>query len=211
MLATMIVDTLRATKWRIDHPGRKLALRSELPGARVFDPAADALKRARDAGVAMESRLALALPASWLVNSPAISHVLKRWALPPQRDVWLDLVAAVEAGRSTNLVCLVQRLGGEPYAVEAISKVLALLVPGAVPLMPAPACGFVLGDGAGTGATTFAAMIRWFGETVAKHRSGLAEIARAHPVVSLEPAQVLDRILWFDSEGYRHFPALAAS
>ena len=209
----MILDTPRGTKWRIDHAqaARKLALRVELPGARVFDLAADALRRARDAGLPTESRLALALPASWLVNSPAISHVLKRWALPPQRDVWLDLVAAVEAGRGADLVGLVQKLGGEPYAVEAVSKILALLVPGAVPLMPAAACAFVLGDGAGASAATFAAMVGWFGESAAKHRDELSEIARVHLAVSLESAQVLDRLLWFDSEGYRHFPPLAPS
>ena len=39
-------------------------------------------------------------------------------------------------------------LGPEPFAVEAISKVLALLVPEAVPLMPPPARAFVLGQGA---------------------------------------------------------------
>lgn len=206
----MILETPQGTKWCIDHAAEKLALRVELPGARVFDLAADALRRAKDAGVAEESRLALALPASWLVNSPAISPVLKRWALPPDREIWLDLVAALEARRGAQLAGLVQRLGGEPYAVEAISKVLALLVPGAVPLMPPAACTFALGDGASGGPTTFTAMVGWFGESVARCRGELADIARAHPLVPLEAAQVLDRLLWFDSEGYRHFPPLTS-
>ena len=31
-------------------------------------------------------------------------------------------------------------------------------------------------------------------------------IAASHEEVTLEGAQVLDRLLWFDSEGHRHFP-----
>lgn len=60
----------------------KLSLRAKLPGARVFDLATESLRKARAAGMSILERLPLALPASWCVNSPAPSTVLRRWAPP---------------------------------------------------------------------------------------------------------------------------------
>jgi hypothetical protein len=96
-------------------------------------------------------------------------------------------------------------LGPEANGVEAISKVLALLVPDAVPLMPGPARKFVLGESAPEDATAFIAMIEWFGAAV-QQGTELDSWAAAHEEVPLTAAQVLDRLLWFDSEGHRHFP-----
>ncbi|MDP9151652.1 MAG: hypothetical protein M3O36_17155, partial [Myxococcota bacterium] len=97
-------------------------------------------------------------------------------------------------------------IGPEPNAVEAISKVLALLVPERVPLMPAAARAFALGGSASDEASAFVAMIQWFRSAVEAGRADLAAWARAHDEVPLCAAQVLDRMLWFDSEGHRHFP-----
>jgi hypothetical protein len=203
----MIVRTARGTEWRIEGAPRKLALRAELPGARVFDLAATALRNARALGLDAGDRLALALPASWLVNSPAVSRVLRRWALAPQRDAWIALIRAFEGGPDAwegereAVLTHVRALGDEEYAIEAISKVLAVLAPEVVPLMPAPARLFALGHDKADVAT-FGAMVDWFAGAVRDLRAPLAEIGRPF---ALDAAQVLDRLLWFDSEGHRHF------
>ena len=44
-----------------------------------------------------------------------------------------------------EITLALRALGSEPYLIEAVSKVLALLVPDDVPLMPRPARTFVLG------------------------------------------------------------------
>ena len=123
------------TPWHVENGAKKLALRAQLPGALVFDFAAESLRAARAAGVCAEDRLFLALPASWLVNSPAVSRVMRRWALPPDRSTWLALMAVLERGpeewmakRAESRVAArdaVGALGAEPYLVEAVSKVLA--------------------------------------------------------------------------------------
>jgi hypothetical protein len=211
----MILAKADGTKWRIEEANAKLTLRAKLPGARVFDLAAESLRKGRAAGMSVVEQLPLALPASWCVNSPAPSTVFRRWALPPQRDVWPLLIDVLEEPRtgpldaeSTGAVLAALRaLGPEAFGVEAISKVLALLVPEAVPLMPAPARAFVLGESAPADASAFVAMVDWFAAAVQEGGAELASWAKAHDDVSLSAAQALDRLLWFDSEGHRHFPS----
>jgi hypothetical protein len=86
-----------------------------------------------------------------------------------------------------------------------VSKVLALLLPAVVPLMPEGACTFLLGDSA-RGVEAFVKIADWFVETTRTHAEAFDAIAASHEEVTLEGAQVLDRLLWFDSEGHRHFP-----
>jgi hypothetical protein len=211
----MLLSKANGTKWRIEGASTKLTLRAKLPGARVFDLAADGLRKVRAAGIPTLDRLALALPASWCVNSPAPSTVLRRWALTPQREVWELLIDVLEDARSGPLdpesseaiVSGIRVLGPEEYGVEAISKVLALLVPDAVPLMPPPARAFVLGEAGPEGAGAFVAMVDWFSAAARECVAELASLAKAHEEVPLSGAQVLDRLLWFDSEGHRHFPS----
>ena len=195
--------------WHVEDATRKLAQRGELPGASVFDLAAAALRNARAAGVTLEDRLALALPASWLVNSPAVSRVLQRWAHAPQRDVWLALVELFEKEApqegDEELALALGALGPEPYVLEAASKVLALLVPDRVPLLPLPARVFVLGEARAAEPSSFSAMIAWFRGATHAHAVELAAIAKTHSSAPLSGPQVLDRLLWFDSEGHRHF------
>ncbi len=200
--------------WHVEDATRKLAQRGELPGASVFDLAAAALRNARAAGVTLEDRLALALPASWLVNSPAVSRVLQRWAHAPQRDVWLALVELFEEEAPQEgdgeLALALGALGPEPYVLEAASKVLALLVPDRVPLLPLPARVFVLGEARAAEPSSFSAMIAWFRGATEAHAVQLAAIAKTHSSAPLSGPQVLDRLLWFDSEGHRHFAEAAA-
>ena len=201
------------TSWTLEDGESKLALRARLPGARVFDQCAQSLRAARGAGLSALERLPLALPASWCVNSPADSRVLRRWVLPPQRDVWVALVELLEEPREGALdaesrdavLGAVGALAPEPFAVEAISKVLALLVPDAVPLMPEPALAFLFGGAPPRDAAAFLAAIEWFRATVVEATGALEGWARSHHEVALSAAQVLDRLLWFDSEGHRVF------
>jgi hypothetical protein len=204
--------------WKIEHVGRKLELRATLPGARVFDLVAQSLRAAKTKGVSAKDRLALALPASWLVNSPANSRVLRRWALPPHCDTCLAFISLLEtdpaewAGDPETTTAMnlgLSSLGAEPNVTEALSKALALLVPDAVPLMPDAARSFVLGANAKDDRDAFARVASWFARTVRAHRAELEDHARAHREVELGPAGVLDRLLWFDSEGHAHFPRIA--
>jgi hypothetical protein len=209
----MIITKSDGTPWRIDRAAEKLRLRAGLPGARVFDLAAEALRKARAADVPALDRLALALPASWCVNSPAPSTVLRRWALPPQSEVWTALIDVLEEPRRGPLdpesrdavVTGLRALGSEPFVVEAVSKALALLIPDGVPLMPAPARAFVLGPSESGDAGAFVRMVEWFGAAVVEGGAELAACASTHAEVRITAAQALDRLLWFDSEGHRHF------
>ena len=211
--------TPAGTEWRLENVVHKLTLRAGLPGARVFDLAADALRMSRAAGVAREHRLALALPASWMVNSPAISRVMRRWALDPVRRHVLALVELLEDGpdgwrddnaaRAQALAHLLPTLGDEPYLLEAATKVLALLAPELVPLLPKPALTFLLGADAAADAASFVRVLDHFAAWSIDLEDDLAavaaELGRAG-LPPLDPAQVLDRLLWVDSEGYAHFP-----
>lgn len=219
----MQIELPSGTTWHVQGALRKLAYRAQLPGARVFDLVAHSLRVAHARGVDPIYRFTMALPASWLVNSPAISQVLRRWALPPHRETCLALIDLLEGGpdewsadpetpRALRLA--IASLGSEPYVIEALSKVLAPLVPEAVPLMPAPARIFVLGDGAKDAASapdSFLRIVEWFARATMDHRAELETIAREHAAevgVELVGAGVLDRLLWFDSEGHRHFPKI---
>jgi hypothetical protein len=217
------IELPSGTTWHVQGAARKLACRAQLPGARVFDLVAQSLRVARARGVDAVDRFTLALPASWMVNSPATSPVLRRWALPPHRETCLALIEVLEGGpeewsadpetpRALRLA--IASLGPEPYVIEALSKVLALLVPEAVPLMPLPARAFVLGNAAkdaADAADTFARIVEWFARAALDHRADLASLAREHAAqvgVELTGAGVLDRLVWFDSEGHKHFPKI---
>jgi hypothetical protein len=51
--------------------------------------------------------------------------------------------------------------------------------------------------------------VDWFARAAMDHVTGLEAIAREHREVELTGAGVLDRLLWFDSEGHKHFPKIA--
>ncbi len=207
----MIVKTPAGTDWHIEQVEKKLSLRARLPGAYVFDRSADSLRKAKARGAPAAERIPLAFPASWMVNSPANSRVMRRWCDPPQFDVWMALIGALEGpldaeGEWAPVKALVVRLGDEPNLVEAVSKALALLVPHAVPLMPEPARKFLLGEDAGADVEAFARIASWFVDTTRANADVLEDWASAHDEVTLEGPQVLDRLLWFDSEGFKNFP-----
>jgi hypothetical protein len=207
----MILTKPDGSAWRLDRVNEKLILRGTLPGARIFDLATDSLRKC--GALPAVDRLALALPASWCVNSPADSRLFRRWVLPPQREVWLALVELLEQPRTGPLDAesreaidvAFRAIAPEPTGVETVSKVLALLLPDVVPLMPPLALAFLLGSSAASPSAAFVAVLDWFAMAVEQAKADLAAWARAHSEVPLSGAQVLDRVLWFDSDGHRHF------
>jgi hypothetical protein len=210
------IDLPSGTTWHVDDVGTKLTRRAGRPGARVFDLVGQSLRAAKACGLSVDDRFNLALPASWMVNSPAVSAVLRRWALPPHRETCLALIEVLEGGPAgwdadpttgDALRMALGSLGNEPYLVEAVSKVLALVVPDAVPLMPPLARAFVLGEAAKDAPDAFERMARWFTSAVRANEEALAAHAALHREVALTPAGVLDRVLWYDSDGVRHFAA----
>jgi hypothetical protein len=72
--------------------------------------------------------------------------------------------------------------------------------------MPPPARAFLLGQNAAQDGRAFVEIVSWFGAAVKEGGAELAAWAEAHMEVPLSAAQALDRLLWFDSEGHRHFP-----
>jgi hypothetical protein len=206
----MVLKTPGGTDWEIRDAEKRLSLRARLPGAFVFDVSANCLRKAKARGAPALERIPLAFSGSWMVNSPASSKVMRRWSLPPQLDVWIALVGALEGplesrGEWAPVKALIGRLGDEPFLIEAVSKVLALLLPQVVPLMPEPARKFLLGDAAGADADAFVQIADWFVRTTRQEAATLDEWSAGHEEVTLERGQVLDRLIWFDSEGYRHF------
>jgi hypothetical protein len=205
--------------WTIAGAARKLLARGALPGAFGYDLAAEALRRARRAGVPAIELLAPALPASWMVNARASSPVFQRWL--GMRAPWSDLLAiaaggparwlARGAGEREAAAAAVRALAIEGQGVAAISKVLALLAPDTVPLMDDAAIAFALGgiepprtaDDPRAGPEWFLPMLDWLARETLRAEPALAALARAYPLAPLEPAQVLDRLLWFESWGWR--------
>ena len=215
----MISVSRAGAAWPIERSLEKLVARARLPGASSFDKAAHTL-RLSEAHLDDEARLPLAFPASWLVNSPSTSRDFQAWLAPALRDAWVSLVAAVadgpeawlDAGVSSreNAEALVARLGTNHGGVEGVSKALALLAPQSVPLMPPAAVAFALGEGM-SGPGVFVAMMDWFSRATLANEVDLVEVARAYEAVPLDAPQVLDRLLWFESDGFKNFPALATT
>jgi hypothetical protein len=202
----------------------KLALRAKLPGAFAFDQAAVALQKAISANVAPHELLSLAFASSWFVNNTIPSSVFQRWLQPLAIDLWSELIATLSALDSASWLALgaedrgavlvaAQALVPSPHGAGGLSKVLALLVPDLVPLMPDAALSFALGtversdnlDAQTASVDHILPMLDWFARERLNAETELEAIARSYPSARLSSAQVLDRLLWFDSAGHRHF------
>lgn len=101
-----------------------------------------------------------------------------------------------------------------PGTAAGLSKVLALLCPDTVPLMDDAALHFALGavprpnapdiaDTPSAGPELFLPMLDWFARAVLALTPTLAALAAEYHYAPLSPAQVLDRLLWFETWGYR--------
>jgi hypothetical protein len=208
---------------RVVCAGEKLAARGRLPGAHGYDQAAHAVRLAAARGITAETLLPLLLPTSWMVNAPASSRVFQAWLSPPLLEAWGGLLELLDPGMSAADVAgaseeerrLVSTCVGALAAVpgsslSAVSKVLALARPAIVPLMDDAAIALALGTlprtlekaTATASPELFLPMVSWFARAIAANEAELAELARGHEGAVLDAAQVLDRLLWFDSFGY---------
>jgi len=152
-------------------------------------------------------------------------HNRELWALLVELlggdcDTWL----ARGADERASVEAAVQRLaaqdaaartgsagGAAPGTAAGLSKVLALLCPDTVPLMDDAAIHFALGavpppDSADTpsaGPEHFVPMLDWFAAAVHSATPILRSLADEYELAPLSPAQVLDRLIWFETWGYR--------
>jgi hypothetical protein len=214
----------------IANPLEKLAYRASLPGAFGFDQATHAMRAMlamrsnegadRDGAIDL---LSLALPTSWMVNAKATSRAFQTWLAPKMRDAWEcaldglagsvdDWIALEDADRHT-IVRAIDALAtaDESASLAAATKVLAILRPQLVPLMDDAAIAFALGsidfpetaDAPRATSSSFANMLDWFAREALRNEDALIQIATQHDAAVLDAAQVLDRLLWFESWGYR--------
>lgn len=215
--------SLPAMAYTITDGAEKLRRRASLPGAFGYDLAAASFRRARAAGVAPIDLLPAALPSSWMVNSKATSRVFRAWLSEPLVGHFDALLGALPVGTDAYLEAgddvrealarAVSALAIEGHGVAAISKALALLVPETVPLMDDAAIHVLTGavpepetDGSPTaGPLHFLPALDAFHAIVAEHEGALIAIARDHHQAPLDAAQVMDRVLWYDAYGHRHF------
>lgn len=217
--------TLPARTWDVMAAAAKLEARASLPGACAWDACAESLRQARARGLPASDRVALALPASWLVNSQAPSPLFQKWLSAPLRGAWVELVGLVEGGpaawagrtgsQRAQALNRVRELCLDGHGLAAVSKVLALLAPETVPLMDDAAIAFLTGgvpvpereDAPSAGPDHFLPVMDAFTRAVRDAQEPLEGLCRTHTAVPLEPAQALDRLLWFDSWGIQFFAA----
>ena len=211
--------------WRITHAFAKLTARGGFPGAYGYDLAVDALRAARSAGMPATALLAPAMPASWMVNAKATSRAFRRWLSPPLASTFRTLVNVLSDSRGWRglgdderaravlaVETLIERASADGGSLAAVSKVLALLCPAVVPLCDDAALWYALGsvprsdtaDAPSAGPEHFAPMLDWFAGAVDNAREPLEALATRYDLAPLEAAQVLDRLVWFESWGYRH-------
>jgi hypothetical protein len=222
----MLVQCIQHS-WEIADPAADLAYRGGLPGAFGFDLAANRLRRLQAQGSTLVELLPMALPTSWMVNADATSIVFRRWLEPDGQKLWSIMAEMMPNGFShlewlslpssekeaiVQLVRMIADYGGSSLA--AVSKVLALLLPHAIPLMDDPAIRFALNQGPNTPdgislpkpsapIELFLPMMDWFADACIQHEAELRAIARDYSLAELDGAQVLDRLLWVHSWGNR--------
>lgn len=202
--------------WRVAMPRTKLLVRGNLPGAFGYDLAAQGFRDALARGATLDDVFAAALPASWMVNARATSPVFRRWLTAPMRDAWRALLEHPDAP-DADVTALVARLCTTGQGVAAVSKVLALLRPSCVPLLDDAAIWFArdavplprTADEPSAGAEHFAPMRAWFAGAVREQRDALDDVAKGYSHARLDAHQTLDRLMWFESWGWRLFAKLA--
>jgi len=227
--ATAVVVTRRiggeATSWKIEDADGKLRWRAALPGASVFDRAAQALRERAAQGADPLDLLPLALPATWMVNAKATSRAMQHWLSPEVEPAWAALLETLAfdlapeawlalapgskelAGRAVEALAT----GVEGATLCAVTKVLALLRPQLVPLMDDAALWFALelvaepktADAPSAPPSAFVPMMDWFAGEVVANEAALIALAAEHDRAVLDATQTLDRLLWMESWGQR--------
>jgi hypothetical protein len=207
--------------WNLLQPFEKLVLRGQLPGAFGYDRAAHSLRVMRAKGASLRELLPLALPTSWMVNNTASSPVFRKWLADEALAAWESLARALEDGYAgwleaspatrAEVTAAARSLAIDGHGSAALSKVMALLAPHAVPLMDDAALAFALAvvpvpktaDKPVAGPEHFVAMLDWFAHAVSENERDLIEIAREYDLAVLDAPQVLDRLLWMETWGWK--------
>jgi hypothetical protein len=208
----------------ISQPEEKLRARGALPGAHVYDQATHAMRVLQAGGADAAVLLPVAFSGSWLVNARASSRAFRAWLAPDALLEWARVLDTTEnigpdgwlaLGAEAKEACSVaiERLAsvGNAASLAAVSKVLALLRPQIAPLMDDAAIAFALGtiaepetaDDPKAPASCFVPMMDWFAREVGANEPALVALAAGHRSATLDAAQVLDRLLWVESWGYR--------
>lgn len=222
-----------APAWRLAMAPAKLQVRGRLPGAFGFDLATASYRAARRGAALVDllpMALPGSWMVNNKVTSPVFyrwlqPHTRDLWAgllelLDGDSERWL----ARSGGEREAVALAVRNLaaldaaarggapgGPTPGTAAGLSKVLALLCPDTVPLMDDAAIHFALGavprpDSADTplaGPEHFVPMLDWFAAAVQAAGPELGALARDYALAPLSPAQVLDRLLWFETWGWR--------
>ena len=198
----------------------KLEQRATLPGAHTFDRLTHGMRVARAQGVPVKELLPMAFAGSWLVNSRVPSSVFPQWAEPDCEQAWLLLLDVIEHVRAPDLtddprlssamatLCPPKRPSCGP-----ISKVLASLAPSQVPLLSDAALAWLMGYDAPIHEadqqlalpSAFGPALSVFGEVTLAFKEVLSGFEGPIPGCPYLPEQVFDRLMWFESWGYRHF------
>jgi hypothetical protein len=211
------------TRWLVASPSEKLVARGKLPGAAGYDETIRLFRRLRAQGVSSVELLPAALPNSWMVNSRAPSAVFQYWMSAQFRPTWtrlLDLLDGAKEGigalseqQKQTLQTCVSSLCVKQNGIADLSKVLSLLAPDVVPLMDDAAVHFALNlverpadvRVNKSPSRAFLPMLEWLAAAQQEREAELNALAASYPLGSLSAAQILDRLLWFESWGYHLF------
>jgi hypothetical protein len=122
---------------------------------------------------------------------------------------------ASAAALGRDIVAACSALCIEGHGLAAVSKVLALLLPEVVPLLDDAAI-WLLTEGVArpdtadvptAGADLLLANLAAFEQAVVSNEAALVALARDYTLAPLDAPQTLDRLLWFESWGWRLFAA----
>jgi hypothetical protein len=145
--------------------------------------------------------------------------MFRKWLTPPLVESWVALVDALADG-AFDLESAQKHVAALGSGAGGVSKVLALMLPDVVPLMPDAAIAFAIGADVGApvpaaaqpdaqtaSAEKFTPMLSWFADAVRTNEVALRALAgeARTSIGRFSPAQILDRLLWFESVGFRHF------
>lgn len=198
----------------------KLEQRATLPGAHTFDRLTHGVGVARAQRVPVKELLPMAFAGSWLVNSRVPSSTFAQWAEPASQQAWLSLLDLIEQVRARDLRVdarvahdLAALCPAERPSVGPITKVLACLSPSKVPLLSDAALAWLTGYDAPVHEadqqlalpSAFAPALLVFAEVTFALRELLQGFIGPIPGCPYLPEQVFDRLMWFESWGYRHF------
>lgn len=212
--------------WTLVLPTPKLLTRASLPGAFGYDLAADGFLSILTEGIDPLTLLPAAMPTSWMVNNKPVSRVFQRWLTPPLVERWSALISALHGLDPTGWLALpttdrdaiqahVAALCIDGHGVVAVSKVLTLLCPSLLFLMDDAAL-WLLGvrptppDSTSTttplaGPDAFLPALDAFALAALANADALTTLTQTYPIEGCHPCQLLDRLLWFESWGWRLF------